>query len=218
MIHLVDRPGAAQSEIRVGRVAMARADARYPEALVANTVLGGSFTSRLNSRLREEKGFTYGAYSYFDLRRQPGLFVAQAAVETPVTAQAVAEFLGEMDRLAREAVPEEELARARGYLALGLPQRFEATGDVVSRLAELTLYDIPLDHYEGYVDAVLAVGPDRVTSLAREEMNTRDMAIVVVGDRTVVEEPLRALEAGPVTVVEGGGPGDGPGGSSERDR
>ncbi|HKJ02716.1 MAG TPA: pitrilysin family protein, partial [Longimicrobiales bacterium] len=130
-IYLVDKPGAAQSEVRVGRVGVGRdSDAYYPLS-VMNTVLGGSFTSRLNAKLREEKGYTYGAGSFFDLRRAPGPFEASAAVATSVTDSAVVDFVREIDRMASEAVPEKELDRARNYLALRLPQRFESVDDVV---------------------------------------------------------------------------------------
>ncbi len=143
-IYLVDKPGAAQSEVRVGRVAVDRStDATTIPLAVVNTVLGGSFTSRLNSKLREEKGYTYGAGSYFDMRRAPGPFEASAAVATPVTDSAVVEFVREIDRMHEEAVPAPELDRARNYLALRLPQRFESLDDVVGRLAELVLVRRP---------------------------------------------------------------------------
>lgn len=200
-IVLVDRPGAPQSEIRVGRAALTRRDPRYHRAAVANTILGGSFTSRLNTLLREEKGYTYGAWSWFDLRRGAGPFAAQTAVDTPVTADAVGDILAEMDRLAVSPVPEEELGRARSWLALRLPQRFESTTDVVGRLSELVLHHVPLTFYEDYVDAVLAVDADAVLSFASHELRSQDMVVVVTGDRTAVQAPLEALGLGPVEIV-----------------
>jgi len=200
-IYLVDKPGATQSEVRVGRVAADRGtDAFYPLA-VANTVLGGSFTSRLNSKLREEKGYTYGAGSYFDLRRLPGPFQASAAVATPVTDSAVADFVWEIDRMHEEAVPPPELERARNYLALRLPQRFESLDDVVRRLSELVLYGIPLDFYDGYVAAVEAVDAQATLGVSSEYLRTSGMAIVIAGDRVSIEGPLRALGLGPVVVL-----------------
>ena len=199
-IYIVDRPGAAQSEVRVGRVAVDWSTARYHALQVTNTVLGGSFTSRLNSKLREEKGYTYGAFSSFDLRRAPGPFEAAAAVATPVTDSSVVDFVQEIDRLSVEAVSETELRRARNYLALRLPQRFESVDDVVARLAELVLYDVPLDFYGEYVEEVLAVAPSDVREIARAELDTRRMVIVIAGDRSEIEGPLRALGVGPVQV------------------
>lgn len=202
-IYVVDKPGAAQSEVRVGRVGVARdTDAYYPLS-VLNTVLGGSFTSRLNSKLREEKGYTYGAGSFFDMRRAAGPFEASAAVATAVTDSAVADFVEEMDRMLDEDVPSDELARARNYMALRLPQRFESLDDVVRRLSELAMYGIPLDFYGGYVDGVQQVDAGTVRSSARRYLGTGRMAIVIAGDRAAIEEPLKALGLGPVVVMDG---------------
>jgi predicted Zn-dependent peptidase len=202
-IYLVDKPGAAQTEVRVGRVATARGtDAYYPLS-VLNTVLGGSFTSRLNAKLREEKGYTYGAGSFFDMRRAPGPFEAMAAVATPVTDSAVVDFVREIDRMREEPVPSEELERAKNYMALRLPQRFESLDDVVQRLAEVALHDIPLDFWEGYVGGVQAVDAPALLTAASAVLGTGRMAIVVAGDRAVIEEPLRALGLGPVVVLPG---------------
>lgn len=199
---VVDRPGAAQSEVRVGRVALPRGTERYHAAQVANTVLGGSFTSRLNTRLREERGFTYGAFSWFDLRRAPGPFEAGAAVATPVTGEAVAEFMAILDGMSAEPVGAEELERSRSYLALRLPQRFETAADVVGRVAELVLHGVPLDFYEGYVSSVLAVSAQEVGAVAADLLRSRDMVVVVAGDRSVVVPALEALGLGPIRIVE----------------
>jgi zinc protease len=202
VIHLVDRPGAAQSEIRVGRVAVARSTPDYFPLVVLNTVLGGAFTSRLNARLREEKGFTYGARSGFHTRCSPGPFVARAAVHTPVTDQAVGVFLEELEGLRAESIPDEELERAQRYVALRLPQRFETLGDLVARMAEQTLYELPDDYWARYVPRLLAVDAAQVREAARRHIDPRRMTVVVVGDRAAVEGPLRALGM-PVEVVEG---------------
>ncbi len=201
-IYLVDKPGAAQSEVRVGRVAVDRASAAYYPLAVVNTVLGGSFTSRLNAKLREEKGYTYGAGSYFELRRAPGPFEASAAVATAVTDSAVADFVREIDRMHEEALPAPELERARNYLALRLPQRFESLDDVVRQLSELVLYGVPLDFWAGYVAGVEAVDARAASDVAARWLSTQAMSIVVAGDRAAIEEPLRSLGLGEVVVLE----------------
>ncbi len=202
-IYVVDKPGAAQSEVRVGHVAVARdTDAYYP-LTVLNTVLGGSFTSRLNAKLREEKGYTYGAGSFFDMRRAPGPFEAMAAVATPVTDSAVVDFVREIEGMSAEAVPVDELVRARNYLALRLPQRFESLDDVVRRLAELVTYDVSLDFWSGYVAGVEAVDQAAVMEAARRMLDTGRTAVVIAGDRSAIEEPLKALGLGPVVVLGG---------------
>lgn len=204
-IYLVDRPGAPQSEVRVGRLSTDRRTPDYFPLTVLNTVLGGSFTSRLNMRLREEKGFTYGARSSFALRRRIGPFVAGAAVHTPVTGGAVVEFLEEIRRLTEAPVPAAELVRAKNYVALRLPQGFETAADLSTRLSELVLNDLPMDYYDGYVDAVLAVTAEDVLAAARRYL-AGGLTVVVVGDRAAVEEPLRALGVGDVVALEPSGP------------
>jgi predicted Zn-dependent peptidase len=202
VIYLVDKPGAAQSEVRIGRVAVNRSTQAYYPLQVMNTVLGGSFTSRLNMKLREEKGYTYGAGSFFDMRSAPGPFEAAAAVATPVTDSAVVDFVQEIDRLAEEEVPEDELTRARNFMALRLPQRFETLDDVVRRLSELVLHGIALDFYGGYVDGVGAVDGATVLRVAGEHLGSGRMVIVIAGDRALIQEPLEALGLGPVVVLD----------------
>jgi zinc protease len=190
---LIDRPGAAQSELRVGCVAAARTAEDYFAVIVLNTVLGGAFTSRLNAKLREEKGFTYGARSAFHTRRWPGPFVAQCAVHTPVTAEAVAVILEQIERLREEPVPADELERAMRYVALRLPQRFETVGDVVGRVAEQVQYGLPDDYWSGYVPRLLEVDAAAVQAAARRYLDSRRMAVVVDGDHKEVQGPLEAL-------------------------
>ena len=201
-VHLADRPGAAQSEIRVGRVAVARDTTDYFPIVILNTLLGGSFTSRLNATLREEKGFTYGARSGFHTRRAPGPFVAQAAVHTPVTGEAIGVFLDEIERLREEPVPEDELARARSYAALRLPQRFETVGDLVARLAEQTLHGLPDDYWTSYIPRLLAVDAAAVQAAARRHLDPRRMAVVVDGDSAAIRAPIERLGM-PVEVIAG---------------
>lgn len=211
-LHLVDRPGAPQSEIRVGRVTVSRGHPDEHALVVMNTVLGGSFTSRLMQNLREEKGFTYGAGSFVQMRWEPGPFTALSAVHTPATAEAVLEFVREIRRMADEVVPEEELERARSYVALRLPQRFEALDDVAARVAELVVHDLPDGYWNDYVDAILSVTADDVRRVAAEQLTSAGLSVVVVGDRAVIEEPLRALGLGPVEILPGAAPNGSSGG------
>ncbi len=211
-VTLVDKPGAPQSEIRIGRLTTDRGSEDYFDLTVLNTVLGGSFTSRLNMKLREEKGFTYGARSSFALRRRVGPFVAGAAVHTAVTDAAVTEFLSEIRRIVHEPVDVDELERAKNYVALRLPQGFETAADLSARISELVLYDLPLDYFNGYVDAVLGVDAAAVQAAARKYLDG-GLAIVVVGDREAVEEPLRALGVGEVFVLDSEPPEQTPAGA-----
>ncbi len=204
-IHVVDRPGAPQSELRIGHVGPERATPDYFALLVLNTILGGAFTSRLNSRLREEKGFTYGAGSAFAFRRHGGPFVASSAVFTGATAEAVAIVLREMERIREEAVSAAELERAKNYLALGLPRRFETTGDVLRLVSEQELYGLGDTYYGEYVERVRAVSADAVLAAARQHLDPAHATVVVAGDRTAVTPALEALGVGPVLAAEGAG-------------
>lgn len=197
-IHLVERPGAAQSEIRVGAPGPPRATPDYFALVVLNTILGGAFTSRLNLKLREEKGFTYGARSGFAFRRGGGPFVAGAAVATEATAEAIDDTLHEIHRLREEPVPVAELDRARRYLALGLPRRLETASAMALQLAELHLHDMDPAELAEYQDRIAAVTAADVLAAARRWLDPEDMAITVVGDAGRLRTPLTDLGRGPV--------------------
>lgn len=201
-LFLIDKPGAPQSEVRIGHPGVARTHPDYFPLLVLNTLLGGSFTSRLNSNLREEHGYSYGARSSFAMLRGAGAFQASAAVVSEKTDSSVYQFFRELDRIRDEAVPADELARAKNYVALGLPRRFETTGGVAAQLADLATYGIDDDFYDGYVARVLAVTSEDVQRVAREHVRPGRSVVVVVGDRATVEEGLRGLGLGPVEVRE----------------
>ena len=199
-LYLVDRPGAAQSEIRIGWVGAARATPDYFALQVLNTILGGSFTSRLNQNLRERHGYAYGAGSSFDLRLAPGPFVAAAAVQTDKTAPALQEFFNELRGIAAP-VGADELAKAKNYLALGFPGEFETIADVSRRLEELIVYELPEDTFERYIDGIQAVTAADVQKAAAAYIQPSRFAVVVVGDRRVIEAPVRALKLAPVRVM-----------------
>jgi zinc protease len=199
-VYLVDRPGAAQSEIRIGGIGAARASEDFFAIQVLNTVLGGSFTSRLNQNLREKHGYAYGAGSAFALRRFPGPFVASAAVQTDRTAEALTEFFRELDAI-RQRVPPDELEKARNYLALGMPADFETTGQLIARLQELAVFELPRDYFDEYVDRLQAVTAADVERVARRYIRPDRFVVVVVGDRATIEPRIRALELGPLAVL-----------------
>jgi predicted Zn-dependent peptidase len=197
---LVDRPGAAQSAIRIGRVGPDRSTPDFPILQVMNTLLGGSFTSRLNRNLREQHGYTYGAGSRFDFRRVGGVFLAASDVQTPSTADALKEFLTELARIRTPATPE-EVERARNYLALGYAGDFETSGQLAGKLAEQWLYALPDDVFTSFVPKALAAGVDQVRGAAAARIDPAGIAIVIVGDRAKVEAPLRALNVAPLRVL-----------------
>jgi predicted Zn-dependent peptidase len=200
---IVDRPGAAQSELRIGHVATARNSPDYHALLVLNTVLGGQFVSRLNLKLREEKGYTYGARTSFDFRRGPGPFVLQVSVGTESTAEAIRDSLAEI-RAIRDARPPtcDELAGARAALTRGYPRNFETAGQIARGAAQLSLYELPDDYFSTFVPRVRSVDAQAVARAARAHIDPDRLVSVMVGDRARVLASLEAGGLGPLTVLE----------------
>ena len=197
-IYLVDKPGAAQSVFRIGQVGASRSTPDYFALEVLNTVLGGSFTSRLNQNLRETHGYTYGASSQFAMRRQAGPFVAASSVVTAKTDSALIEFLLELRRIRDDSVPRAELDKAKAYITLGLPGEFETTGGAARQFGDLLLYGLPLDWYASYIPRIDAVTAADVQRVVCQYLDPDHFAIVVVGDRSQIQAGLAALHEGPI--------------------
>jgi predicted Zn-dependent peptidase len=193
-------PGAAQSQIRIGSVGVARATPDYYALQVLNTVLGGSFTSRLNQNLREEHGYAYGASSRFDMRLAPGPFTAAAGVQTDKTAESLTEFFNELEAI-REPIGADELAKAKSYLALRFPGTFETIGDLAGRLEELATYGLPRRYFDDYRASIDAVDAAAVQRAARAHVRLDGLTVVIAGDLMRIGPAVRALELGPVRVL-----------------
>jgi zinc protease len=175
-------PDASQSEIRIAGRGMPRRSDDWVPAAVANFILGGStITGRLGANLREDKGWTYGARSGFSAGLAPGGWVAETAVDVEVTADAVAEMLREMRRLAEEPVDDHELRRAKDALVLSLPRAFETPGAIAGRLATLEAFGLDPDWWDRYPALVEAVTPADVQRIAREHFHPDRVVRVVVG-------------------------------------
>jgi predicted Zn-dependent peptidase len=200
-VYLIDKPGAAQSQIRIGAAGVPRSTPDYFALRVLNTVLGEAFTSRLNTNLREVHGYAYGAGSRFDMRLSAGPFYAAAGVQTDKTADALKEFFLELTRI-HDPIPAGELDKAKNYLALLLPRNFETTRGTAAALAQAWIYDLPADYYTTYADRVRAVTAADVKRAADKYIVPDKLAVVIVGDRKVIEPGVKALNLGPITVVE----------------
>ena len=198
--YLVDKPGAAQSVIRIGNVGVPRSTADFFPLQVLNTILGGSFTSRLNQNLRETHGYTYGANSQFAMRRMAGPFQAGASVQSAKTDSSLIEFMRELRRIRDEAVPQTELDKAKAYIALGLPGDFETTAGSANQFRALLEYGLPLDYYNSFVAHINAVTAADVQRVARQYLDLDHFVIVVVGDRSQIEAGIRALNEGPISI------------------
>ncbi|MEX0602213.1 MAG: pitrilysin family protein [Bacteroidota bacterium] len=199
-VTLVDKPGAAQSELRIARIGVTRMTDDYFPLLVMNTILGGSFTSRLNQNLRETHGYSYGAGSFFDMRPLPGPFVVSTAVQTDVTDKALCEIFKEL-RGILVSVTDEELDRARNYVALGYPENFQSVGRIANQLGELVTYNLPDDFFNRFIDRVLAVTKADVERVAKKYLDPQKVVVIVVGDRKKIEKGVREMKLGKLEVL-----------------
>jgi zinc protease len=201
-ILVVDRPGAPQSEVRVGHVGLPRVIADFHALTVMNTILGGLFNSRLNRLLREERGYTYGVHSGFDLRRASGPFAVRCAVETDVTAPAIVDIMAELRRIRDGVVDDDELATARDYLIGVFPLRFETSAQVAGALGGLVVYGLPDDELDRYRPSIAAVTADDVHATASAHLDPDRAVVAIVGDASRIVDPLRDIGLGEVEVVE----------------
>jgi zinc protease len=199
---IVPRDGAAQSELRIGHLAARRSTPDYAALLVMNAVLGGQFVSRVNLKLREEKGFTYGARTSFDWRRGLAPFSLQASVHTAATAEAIRDVLAELSDIRGTRPPSaDELALARASLTRGYPRNFETAQQVARSVAQLALYDLPDTYFEEFVPRVNAITVDDVTRVAARYLDPSRLVTLVVGDHAAIRDSLDALEIGEAQVL-----------------
>jgi len=199
-VWLVDKKAAAQSSLRLGRIGPAWPDPAYAPNEVMNTLLGGSFTSRLNDNLREQHGYSYGARSLFQRNLTGGQFLVATDVQTDKTGPALGEVFKELDRILLPASPE-EVERARNYAALGYASDFETTSQIAQRMVDKLVYNLPDGFYEAFVPQALATDVAGLQKAARAAIDPKRLAVVVVGDRATVEAPLRAQNLGTLRVL-----------------
>lgn len=199
-IFIVDREGSVQSEIRVGHPGVSRATPDYFPLTVANGILGGVFTSRLNMSLREKHGFTYGVRSGFAFRKKPGPFIVQTAVASDVTAQALAELLHETRTLLQGGTTEPEIVAAREYLAGVMPLEMQTTDQMADRIADIFVYGLANDYLPQHRSALLSVTRAEADQAAQAHVRPEEFAITIVGDAKAIENDLAALNIGPIEV------------------
>jgi len=199
-VYLIDKPGAAQSVIRIGHRGVERSSSDYYAIQVMNTLLGGSFSSRLNSNLRETKGYTYGARSSFDFQPLPGAFTASADVRTDVTDSSLVEFFRELRRIRDSVVDPIELERTKQYLALRVPGSFETTSQMAGQVGTLLTFGLAFTWFDDYVRRIMAVTAADVQRVAREYIRPDSVSIVIVGDVPKIRPGIERLGLGPVEL------------------
>jgi zinc protease len=189
--YVVDRPGSAQSNIVIATSGIKRTSLDYFPMLLMHTVLGANASSRLFMNLREQKGYTYGAYSNLDARRLAGTFRATAEVRTQVTGASLKEFVYELERIRNEVVSQEELDNARSYLTGVFPIRIETQDGLIDQLVSIKLFDLPGDYLHTYRDRVNAVTAEEIQRVAQAYVTPDRAAIVIVGDAGEINEQVK---------------------------
>ncbi len=222
-IVVVDRPGSNQTMVLAGQMGVKRSDPDYEKLDVMNTVLGGLFSSRINLNLREDKGYSYGAFSFIGQNRGVGPLMAGAAVRGDATGPSIDEILKEVTKIRDGGVTGEELKLAKQSIIRSLPANFETTSTTAGTMASIYMYDLPLDYYQtlpGRVDAITATD---VLDVAKKHLVPERMVVVAVGDRSKIDPQIGKLNLGTVAYRDadgkevpagGGSSSSSPGGSN----
>ncbi len=199
-IILLDRPGSVQSAMMIGQAAPSASNPDYIHLVALNHALGGGFSSRLNMNLRERSGFTYGAFTNYDIRRGGAAFVLSSSVRTDATDSALVEALGEYRRIVREPVPKEELSGFVNNLVSSFPSSTQTVQELRVRLQNLVLWDLPLDFYSTYRERLAAVTPTDVQGAGTRHLVPDRAVVVIAGDLAAIEQPIRERNLGEIEV------------------
>jgi len=201
-VSIVDKPGAPQTFLTIASLGASRNTPDYLPLEVMNTALGGLFSSRINMNLREEHGYTYGAFSTFQYRRGVGPFLTGGAIRTDATAPAAAEVFKELKRIRESELTPDELKKSKDSFSKSLVSNFETTDAISSTIGLQFVFGLPLEYYRD-----LPAQIDKVTSadtlrVAKEYLHPEAMIVVAVGDRAKIEPGLKDLKVGEVKVVQ----------------
>jgi zinc protease len=195
---LVDHPGAPQTALFAVGVGLPRSTPDYAQIQVVNTMLGGLFSSRINMNLREQHGYTYGAFSRFLYFRGTGPFFAGASVRTDVTAPAAKELFAELDRIRTSPLSADELRMAKDSIIRSLPGDFETTTGTVAQMATLWTYNLPADYFRSYPAQVESVTSEQAQATSLKYIHPENMLLVAVGDSSKIRSGLEDLKLGPI--------------------
>jgi zinc protease len=195
---ILDKPGAPQTAVIAFGVGMPRDSPDYPAATVMNTMLGGLFSSRINMNLREQHGYTYGASSFFWYYRGTGPFLAYAQVRTDVTAPATEQLFKELDGIHTNPLTDAELRQAKDSIIRSMPGDFESANGVNGKLADLWLYNLPLDYYASLPAKIEGVTSADAVAAATKYIRPENLLVIEVGDKAKIEQSLKDLKLGPV--------------------
>jgi zinc protease len=197
---LVDVPGAPQTQLRVAAIGVPRSTPDYAALEVMDMILGGLYSSRINLNLRQDHGYTYGAYSLFSYRKGPGPFFVSTGVRTNATGPAVSEIFKELNRIQETPVSATELELGRDALVRSLPGAFETTQSTVGTVAGTYVYDLGLDYYTKYPQQIGGVTAASVQDVAKRHLVPGTFVVVAVGDRAKIEPQLKKLNLGAMEI------------------
>ncbi|HEU0053915.1 MAG TPA: pitrilysin family protein, partial [Longimicrobium sp.] len=202
---LVDRPGSVQSGVYVGQAAIGQTDPRYFAFDALSQVLGGGFKARLNTNLRERHGWTYGAFTSFQPLEGVGTFAISTTVRTNATDSALVESVKEIRRIATEPVPDAELRGTLANIVGSFPNSVQTVQGLAGRMERVILYGLPLDFWGTYRERQSAITAADVGQVGRAVLKPDALTIVVAGDLSKIEAPVRALNLGAVEVWDASG-------------
>jgi zinc protease len=202
---IVDKPGVPQTRLLVGQIAPRRSDPDYDRLSLMNTIMGGGFTSRINTNLREKNGYTYGTYSSMSENTGPGRITVFGGIRTDVTGPAIQEIFKEVQSMKEKPVTDVELGRARGARIQALPGRFETSRAVGGAMANLFTFGLPEDYYAKLPDRLRAITADDLTAMAKKYLVPERMLVVAVGDRAKIEPQIQSLNLGAIALRDANG-------------
>jgi zinc protease len=204
-IFMVDKPKAAQSQIRIGSIGVSRSTPDYFALEVMNMILGGNFNSRINWNLREQKGYTYGARSGFAYRKEAGPFNTSGGFKSSVTDSCVIELMKELNKIKSSDVTVDELTFAKNGLIRALPRSFETPAQISGQIANLVLYNLPFDYYNTYIQNLNKITISDVKRVSEKYINPDKMSIIIVGDVELNKPNLEKLNLGNVNLIDSNG-------------
>jgi zinc protease len=189
-IYVVDRPGSVQTDIFLGNIAVTRTDPDYVPLVVMDKIVGGGASARLFLNLREEHGYTYGAYSMLVARKYAGPWIAEASMRTDATGGAMTEFMNEVNRIRDKAVPESELEESKRAIVAGFALSLEDPSQLLDYAIIQKIYGLPADYWDTYPSKIMSVTAEQVQRVAKQYVVPDALQIVAVGDASKIKPVL----------------------------
>ena len=202
-IYIVDKPGAVQSNLRIGHIGIARNNPDFVAVTIMNTILGGYFGSRINLNLREKHGFTYGARCGFNARIQPGDFSIDTDVRNDVTDTSIKLIIDDLRKIISEEVADEELQTVKNYMTGLFPLQLETANAVASRVINLKLYNLPKNFYSTYISNINKLTKEDIFNAAKKYIHPENLYIVVSGNAKEIKDRLKIIKEVKVYDVDG---------------